>query len=413
VSLAGRNLRRYAAVPFGALLWPIVRVIPRRRGRWVFAYIHGYRDNPRYLFEHVVAEAPSGIDPIWLAQTRAEAAAVRAAGRPAAWKRSPRGWWANLRAGVVFLGNGPSELNRPLIGRALVVQSWHGAPFKKIHADFEDQDVLVGGRGAASRLLNGLVRRVTNASRSRVDLVPSQSEVVGVRFQSAFRVGPEVTPVLGTPRADIICRSGPEADAEVEQVLASVLPQRLRGTSRVVLYAPTWRDGRSEAFLVEGFDVGALDEVLTRHDAVLLVKLHPQGDRDVFERAGIGGSTRVLLGTADDVDVNVLLRGVDVLLTDYSAISVDFALLSRPIVYLMPDLEEYASSRGLYEPPDAMTGGLHVRSWPEVLGALDAAFVDPAPFVAAAEAANERYSAHRDTGSCARIIAEARRRAGC
>jgi CDP-glycerol glycerophosphotransferase len=413
VSLAARNLRRYAAVPLGGLLWPVARSVPRRPGLWAFAYIHGYKDNPRYLFEHVVAAAPEGIEPVWLAQTREEAEQVRAAGLPAVWKRSPKGWWANLRAGAVFLGNGPSELNRPLLGRAMVVQSWHGAPFKRIHADFEEQDVLVRGGGAVGRLVNSVIGRLTSASRSRVDIVPSQSELVATRFQSAYRVGPQATPVLGTPRADVICATGPEADAELAEVLRSVLPERLRGAARVVLYAPTWRDGRPDGFLADGFDVDALDAVLARHDAVLLVKLHPYGDRDTFEQAGTSRAQRILLGAADHVDVNVLLRGVDVLLTDYSAISVDYALLDRPIVYFMPDLEEYVGNRGLYESPEAMTGGLHRRTWPEVVEALDEAMTDPGPYLAPVRAAAARYCAFRDTDSCARIVAEARRRLGC
>jgi CDP-glycerol glycerophosphotransferase len=133
---------------------------------------------------------------------------------------------------------------------------------------------------------------------------------------------------------------------------------------------------------------------------------------DAFRDAGVGSARRILLGAADGVDVNVLLRAIDLLVTDYSAISVDYAALGRPIVYLMPDLEAYEAGRGTYEPPSAMTGGLHVDSWPALDRALERAFADPAPYVAAATAAADRYVAHRDTQSCARITAEVLRRTG-
>jgi CDP-glycerol glycerophosphotransferase len=327
------------------------------------------------------------------------------------WKRSPRAWLLQLRAGVVVLGSGPSELNRPLIGRALVVQTWHGAPFKRIHADFPQGDVLLGGSGILARLVDGVVRRATNASR-RVDLVPSQSPLVSTRFQSAFQVGPDATPVLGTPRADVILRTGPEADREVAEVRGRVLPPDLRAAKRVLLYAPTWRDGRDESFLAEGFDAAGLDALLAQHDAVLLMKLHPQMNADAFRDAGVASARRILFGTADEVDVNVLLRAVDLLITDYSAISVDYAVLGRPILYLMPDLAIYEGGRGTYEPPSAMTGGLHVDSWPALHAALEGAFADPTPYAAAATAAADRYFAHRDTESCARITADVLRRTG-
>jgi CDP-glycerol glycerophosphotransferase len=405
VGLAARNLRRYALVPLYPLVWPLAHLLPRRPGLWVFAYVHGYKDNPRYQLEQVVAAAPRGVRPVWFAQSRQEAAAVRATGREAVWKRSPRAWWLQARAGVAVLGSGPSELNRPLMGGAKVVQLWHGAPFKKIHADFPQGDVLLGGSSLVARVVDGFVRRATNATR-KVDLLPSQSEVVSTRYQSAFQIGPEQTPVIGTPRGDIIGATGPEADAEAHRARTALLPAHLADVPRLVLYAPTWRDGVDEAFLADGLDVEALDAVLEELDAVMLIRLHPQGNRAVFDDAGVTSTKRVVLQRGGaDVDVNVLLRAVDCLLTDYSAISVDHALLGRPIVYFMPDLEEYGSGRGTYEPPQAMTGGLECRTWPEVLSALRAAFTDPGPYVAAAEAARDRYWTHRDTQSCARITA--------
>ncbi len=410
-SLAGRNVRRYALVPLYPLLWPFAYLFPRRRGLWLFAYAFGYKDNPRYLFEHVVSSAPAGVRAVWFAQTPEEAAAVQATGREAIWKRSPRAWWLQLRAGVVVLGSGPSELNRPLVGRAMVVQTWHGAPFKRIHADFPEGDVLLRGDGLLPRIVNGVVRRATNATRN-VDVVPSQSPLVSSRFQTAFRVGPEATPVLGTPRADVIGATGPDADREVAEVRATVLPPELAGARRLLLYAPTWRDGRREDFLGEGFDADALDALLEEHDAVLVMKMHPQGGVGVFEAAGAGSARRIVLRRADKVDVNVLLRAVDLLVTDYSAISVDYSLLLRPIVYFMPDLEEYEGARGLYESPSLLTGGLHCRTWPEVQAALARALVDPAPFVEPVTDVRDRYFAHHDTESCARITAEVLERTG-
>ena len=226
VRLQARNLRRYSLVPLHPLVWPFANLLPRRRGLWLFAYSHGYKDNPRYMFEHVVAAAPPGVRPVWFAQTKDEAAAVQATGREAVWKRSPHAWFLNLRAGLVVLGSGPSELNRPLVGGAKVVQLWHGAPFKKIHADFPQGDDLLPGSGRLASVVNRWVRRAANASR-KVDLLPSQSAVVATRYQSAFRIGPEATPVVGTPRADVIGERGPEADAEARSARDSQLPPEL------------------------------------------------------------------------------------------------------------------------------------------------------------------------------------------
>jgi CDP-glycerol glycerophosphotransferase len=398
------NLRRAASIPGAALLLPVAHSVPRRRQLWAFGYAQGYKDNPRYLFEHVAAHPPAGVEPVWFAQTAEEEAAVLATGRRAMWKRRPRAWWTQLRAGVAVLGNGPSDLNRGLMGRTRVIQTWHGAPFKHIHADFPEGDSLLPGGSAMARRGNDLIRRATNRARSKTALIPSQSAVVAQRYQSAFTVGPEATPVIGTPRADVIGASGPEAEAEARAARDAVLPAALHGVRRFLFYAPTWRDGTDESFLADGFEADALDDLLRRHDAALLVKMHPEAKQDVFRAAA--RSERIIVSGAGAVDVNVLLRAVDLLVTDYSAISVDYALLDRPIVYFMPDLEAYESGRGLYESPSVLTGGLHCRTWPEVIASIDAALTEPELYLAAVRSTAQRYWAHHDTCNCERITEE-------
>ncbi|MCH5315201.1 MAG: CDP-glycerol glycerophosphotransferase family protein [Eubacterium sp.] len=46
-----------------------------------------------------------------------------------------------------------------------------------------------------------------------------------------------------------------------------------------------------------------------------------------------------------------LLNKADILVSDYSSISVDFLLAHRPVIYLFADFEQYDRERGfVYEP---------------------------------------------------------------
>ena len=51
---------------------------------------------------------------------------------------------------------------------------------------------------------------------------------------------------------------------------------------------------------------------------------------------------------SDVRDVNDFLLITDILITDYSSIIFDYAILNKPIVYFTYDLDEYNSDRGLY-----------------------------------------------------------------
>ena len=56
------------------------------------------------------------------------------------------------------------------------------------------------------------------------------------------------------------------------------------------------------------------------------------------------------------VDTNELLSITDVLISDYSSIFYDFLATGKPVVFYIPDLEEYKNYRGLYLAPEQLPG---------------------------------------------------------
>jgi CDP-glycerol glycerophosphotransferase (TagB/SpsB family) len=175
------------------------------------------------------------------------------------------------------------------------------------------------------------------------------------------------------------------------------------GASRVVLYAPTWRDGEPDPGVPEPATWLHLAGWLEAHDAVLLVRPHPLGAGDYAQPAA-----RVrLLTSAAEPDVNAVLWGVDALVTDYSSVLVDFAATGRPIVFFAPDVEAYSHSRGLYEDYDVLSGGHVERTWAQALDRLGAVLTNgPARDAASAasRALGDRFHEHTDGRSAARVV---------
>jgi teichoic acid ribitol-phosphate primase len=173
---------------------------------------------------------------------------------------------------------------------------------------------------------------------------------------------------LGIPRTDVLF-----GDERIARTVADVRYRYAIPTDkRVILYAPTFRGDTVTAARADGLpDWLALRDALAA-DHILLVRLHP------FVRQGLVIDRELdgfITDVSDHPDINELLHVADVLVTDYSSVIYEFALLGRPMVFFAPDLDAYEAERGFYF--DYRTGvpGPVV----ETTEALATALRDPAP----------------------------------
>ncbi|BFO22046.1 hypothetical protein SHKM778_84340 [Streptomyces sp. KM77-8] len=76
----------------------------------------------------------------------------------------------------------------------------------------------------------------------------------------------------------------------------------------------------------------------------------------------------MLVDATDEPEVQDVLLASDVLVTDYSALMFDYALLDRPIVLHADDWDAYRASRGAYLDITAEAPGHVTRSHRELAG---------------------------------------------
>ena len=69
-------------------------------------------------------------------------------------------------------------------------------------------------------------------------------------------------------------------------------------------------------------------------------------------------------------DVNLILPEIDILITDYSSIYVDYLLLDRPCIFVPYDLENYKRKRGFLLDYDFWAAGAIVLTQKDLEGAL-------------------------------------------
>ncbi|WP_416393493.1 MULTISPECIES: CDP-glycerol glycerophosphotransferase family protein [unclassified Curtobacterium] len=265
------------------------------------------------------------------------------------------------------------------------VNTWHGTPLKHMGFDIGDP---------AFRVAN-VVRNFLHADV----LVTPNDHTTEFLYRRAHRLDGIVRrPVLATglPRIDrefLDDRGRADVRALLEERGLPV------GDRRIVLWAPTWRGTsfvrpRDDAELLLS-QLGRIQVALDPDRFVVLLKTHQVVHRFAARNPAAAG---VLV--PNDIPTNLLLGVVDTLVTDYSSIFFDFLPLERPIVFFAPDIEEYASYRGLSIPTDEWPGP--VETAPERVAAWVNTPIDVGDV---AEAMRARMNPYDDGHATERLIA--------
>jgi CDP-glycerol glycerophosphotransferase (TagB/SpsB family) len=351
---------RLAELPLRALVRALVRRVPRDRGLRVFGAARDrFGDNTAYMYLSLSAHS-SNDRCVWITGSTPLVRRLRSAGFRAERRWSYRGMLTCLRAGSYVVSSYTSDVNRWLADGATVINTWHGVPLKRIERD------ITGG--PLRRIYED--RQPTKAAfRDQTrppDLLLAPSSYIAERcFVSAFAVPRERCLPFGYPRTDHFFspREEPVHELLVEDAATW---QHVRRQQRVVGYFPTWRDGRIEEATPPGLDLEGFAAALAGLGTHLVFKPHIV----TIAPPPVPGATT--LGQRDDADAYLPL--CDVLVTDYSSLAFDFMLLDRPIVYFVPDLDEYTRYRGFYFDPLEMMPGPLVRDPAQLLAAVSEAF---------------------------------------
>lgn len=382
-TFARGNARKVLALPLYLLGATLSLMVPRSGDHWVFGSGIGVGEGALALYREVEKTEPA-TRLVWLAGDKGELRRATGAGMPAVLARSWQGLWLTLRARVIVVTHGFGDVNRYGIRGGFIVQLWHGIPLKLIHLDSPatTRSLLLPNSPVPRRMLQWMYRRAADGIR----LMPAASEVAAARLRTAFRLPADRVVVTGDPRDDVLLQGTPESRGSgARAALGTALGLEIPSISRLLLYAPTWRDGKPDPCIPDPGQWARIAGYLERTDSFLIVRPHPLGVGDYA--AGLEHSPRIrLLGAELQNDITPLLPAVELLVTDYSSIAYDFALTGGGILFLAPDIETYSRSRGLYEPYERFSGGSHVASWDALLELLELVDRDAA--------ARERLSAN-------------------
>jgi CDP-glycerol glycerophosphotransferase len=366
-TFAKGNAEKVLVLPVYALGALASRVVSRQPDHWVFGCGSGVGEGALALFLEARRSNPN-LTLTWLARNTRDDADAKALGIPTVRLTSWHGFWRTLRAEVLVVTHGFGDVNRFGTRGGYIVQLWHGIPLKLIHLDSPAtlrSPILPDSR---------VIKRVLlyrGAARS-IRMFPAASHTAATRLRTAFALPADRVVVTGDPRDDVLSQG--TAD-ERKSTARALLARRLQlpplsARTRILMHAPTWRDGAVDPVIPTAREWNAISEYLAQANAILVLRPHPLSVGD-YGDGPLVTDRIMLLDSPLQPDITPVLPAVDTLITDFSSIAYDYALTGGEILYLAPDVEAYSASRGLYEPYAQFSGGYEVATWHSLLALLE------------------------------------------
>ena len=385
------------------LLYRTARLVPVDNRIVVFSeyWGSGYGCNPRAIFERMPEFAPD-LKPVWIID-EAKASLLPPGTRwvsPTSWRQ-----WLLFVRGRFFVNN----VNFPggFVKRPgqIYLQTMHGTPLKLCGLDVLASSVATTAVDPNRRPARSGGRVVT-PSRDQViaefaDLLRRSDRWDFAVSSNAFstEVWSHAYPCnytlleVGYPRNDALVNATP-ADIENARALLGIDPSAV-----ALLYAPTFRESPGDTSM--RID---LERVLDRlsPEFALIVRTHHTVTRNRHIDQLIDKG-RIIDGSGPSSIVPCYLAA-NALITDYSSVMFDYALLNRPIIIYADDWRSYRETRGTYFDLVSHPPGPVVIDEDELVSVISSGFYDSDESTRLRQEFRERFCTFDDGHAAETII---------
>lgn len=270
--------------------------------------------------------------------------------------------------------------------RKTLINVWHGVPLKSLfYADPGDNE---------SNLKK--IRKMVN----RTSIFTVSSKLESALIAECMLMDPRKIRVTGHPRNDaLINQNDVPGKKKIHQILKDI-PQDVK----IILYAPTFRRGDETRFFpFPDFDQDDLNQFLKDNNSIILIRGHVYNQLD--ESTDIFTDRIIDFGFNVCNDVNSILGEVDVLITDYSSIYIDYLILNRPCIFIPYDLEDYKKGRGLLlDDYDFWAPGDKTLNYQEFLNSLKRIMNGEDPNIKKRIDIANQFHYYTDAKSCERLF---------
>lgn len=332
-----------------------------------------YSCNPQHLYEYIDANYPE-YECIWSLKD----ARTPVPGHAKRVRRGSQEYYYYLATSKYFVNNVNFETAYVKRDGQIEIQTMHGTPLKTLGLD-----VVADFPSQASR-------QQYIEKNHRWNYLIVQGKFMEDKAVQCFDFHREILKT-GYPRTDVLYHTDAEKVKQIKRQLGLPLDKK------VILYAPTWR-------VRNRFEMQMDLEKMRKHLAneyILLVRLHH------FCATGyeIPADGEFIFDLNAYNCVEDLYQISDLLITDYSSIMFDYALLHKPMLFFTYDLEEYSQQlRGVYVDIEKEAPGPLVFNTDEIIYAINHLEAEVEKCRPRTERFIEKFLTYEQGDSCEEIV---------
>ncbi|MCW0953735.1 CDP-glycerol glycerophosphotransferase family protein [Weissella ceti] len=246
-------------------------------------------------------------------------------------------------------------------------QTWHGTPLKRLAHDIQNENQTF----YRTKMSYADMLKTYDVDSEKWDLLLASSNYMRDRYASAFQYSTSKMLMAPYPRNNILLNYDDNYVAKLKEQF------KLPDNKKVILYAPTFRD---DNYTDSGYSFQL--NVNFEHwyeslgdEYVVLFKPHYliANTFTISEKL-----KKFVQFVPANAEINDCYLVSDVLVTDYSSVFFDYALLNRPIYFYMYDFENYKDVlRGFYLDVESELPNKIIQDESELLDAIKDRVFDP------------------------------------
>lgn len=287
-------------------------------------------------------------------------------------------------AGVAFMNQGYVDLdskNNNYLSGALVINLWHGVPWKFL------------GKRKCDRTLFEKIYLFADKYLRNTDYYLATSDFFNEICESAFDTDSSHLLYAGYPRNSGFYDEKYRNDSR-NKILSDYADNK---NATIITYMPTFRDKNTNVFSFASMNNKFFEEWLNANNVVIIEKMHYVSEHR--KKGCCVQTSRVKQYRG--IDGQELLAATDILITDYSSCFFDYLILNRPIIHFLYDYDYYKNSdRGLFMPKEEAACGDIALSEEQLIELIISNFNDKKKNELLREKQVKKYMQYSNNDSC-------------